>query len=373
MKEPFVFYRALDPQKGSWDGYGFLPQGISDFFAYVADAPSGASIETPELIRAFWNTFLREHPLSADPALGRVETADGVNRMQDTLRKRSRTDAALYQSTFSLVRKSGSRLFYASIGDSLIFLLRNGALYRLDAAETWNGALVTRAGEDQKDRQKTGTISFAGVDGAFLDASSVGILELQTGDRIVLGSDGIADVLSPPQLLKLLSGNTDLLRKELDKLPAQDDMTFLVLDPDVEPVRDVVTELQQDLEDLKKENSNLKRELSRVSSLTARVELLEKQKIEKPREQARRSPTVASITPSRTRNLFPMWIGIAFAIGLLMGLTLFLWSSSRPQPSSRKQAATTTVAPERQSVSPPEIIPERMLLIVHMQCRVATH
>ena len=126
MKEPSVFYRAMDPQKGSWDGFGCFVQNDSDFLAYVADAPSGASIQTPELIRAFWTENLRNAPFSGDPALGCVELADSINRLQDFLRRKSRSDAALYQSTLCVARKSGRRLFYASIGDSCMFLLRKG-------------------------------------------------------------------------------------------------------------------------------------------------------------------------------------------------------------------------------------------------------
>src|SRR5262245_3914586 len=131
MKEPFVFYRALDAQKGSWDGYGFFAQSDSDFVAYVADAPSGASIQTPELIHAFLSQWAREQRGSADPGLARVQIADAVNRLQELLRKNSRAHSSLYQSTLSLACKSGRNLYYVSIGDSMVLLWREGALHRL--------------------------------------------------------------------------------------------------------------------------------------------------------------------------------------------------------------------------------------------------
>lgn len=373
MKEPSVFYRAMDPQKGSWDGYGCFVQNESDFLAYVADAPSGASIQTPELIRAFWTENLRDASFSGDPALGCVELADSINRLQDFLRRKSRSDAALYQSTLCLARKYGRRLFYASIGDSCMFLLRKGTLYRLDTAETWNGALVARPQEPLKERQKTGPIAFAGVDGAFVSPSSVRMLELNPGERLVLATDGVSDVLSPAALATLLQSSNDSLRMELDRFfgpdRIPDDVTLMILDPDVPQERDLALELQSmrgQLDRLQNDNARLHRELERASTFNTRIEKLEKRASER-REPVVRTSTAAphsearfvkSTAAARTAwfGSVPLWlwIGAAFAGGLILGLSFFLWTSQSAANPEEKAAVTQSIPEHRPVIAPPE-------------------
>lgn len=377
MKEPFVFYRAVDPQKGSWDGYGFFAQEGSDFLAFVADAPSGASIQTPELIRAFWAESIRAHSFSGDPALGCVEMADSMNRLQDYLRKQSRSDAALYQSTLCVARLSGRRLFYASIGDSCLFLLRNQQsgsgppgtpmLYRLDTAETWNGALIVRGQEDQSDRQKTGPIRFVGVDGAFVDPSSVRVLDLHPGERLVFATDGICDVLNPASLLKLIQSPQDAIRAQLDRSFSadriRDDATLLVLDPSIAAKSDVSAELQAlkaQMERLQNDNARLHRELQQATTLSSRLDRVEK-RIEQPRAAARPPRAAANVEPRYTEpatKSFTMrlwlWVAAAFLGGLILGLSIFLWTSQSSAAPEEKARPAAAVIPERRpTITPP--------------------
>jgi len=170
MKEPFIFYRAVDAVKGSWDGYGFYPFDNSNFLAFVTDAPSGASIHTPELIKEFWTKYCGEaHELSVDPQIAKLELADAINKLQNVLQQRGRKDAAVYQATLSIARKAGQKLYYCSIGDSTLQILRGEKLYRLNESEIWDGSLIMSQNDTLRERQKTKTLRMIGSGGDFLE------------------------------------------------------------------------------------------------------------------------------------------------------------------------------------------------------------
>ena len=192
MSEPLTFYRALDPVKGSWDGYGYFPLGQSDFLAFVADAPSGASIHTPELIKNFWANYCR-NKRDGDLDQSRIELADGLNRLQDHLQKMSRKDGSAYQATLSLAFKLRTHLLYCSIGDSILQLFRNNKLYRLGSNEVWDGSLVVEENQNLKERTKIETLRFLGQGGDFLHLSDIFSLDVKKTDMLIFCTDGIED------------------------------------------------------------------------------------------------------------------------------------------------------------------------------------
>jgi serine/threonine protein phosphatase PrpC len=196
MKEVFTFYRAVDPVKGSWDGYGYFPMGNDDFLAFVTDAPSGASIHTPELIKEFWRTF------SARPNgdFPQIQLADALNRMQTDLQTRGRRENLLYQATIAVAQKIGSQLFYCCIGDSVFQIYRESKLYRLSDSEVWDGSVIFTPEQKVQDRQKTTEIRFVGSNGSFIPISEIKRLDLKSGDLLLFHTDGIEDLLSPDHL-----------------------------------------------------------------------------------------------------------------------------------------------------------------------------
>ncbi len=132
-----------------------------------------------------------------------------------------------YVTTLSVVVIEGNRLYGANVGDSPIFLLRDGELLRLSVPHVshekgMEHVLTQAVGLDER------------VDLFFFENN------LQQGDRILLASDGLEAVMSEDGIAKLLPrGATTLIkqasRKVKDDLP--DDTTAAVIEIKAESKR----------------------------------------------------------------------------------------------------------------------------------------
>lgn len=387
MSEPFIFYRALDPVKGSWDGYGFFPlNSENDFIAYVTDAPSTASIHTPELIHDFWTEHSRNAlARNGSAELAKMEFADALNRLQDSLQRRSRQDGSVYQATLSVAWKCGEQLLYCAIGDSALQLLRDGRLYRLSLNEVWDGALIMDETGHYKERQKTGSLQIIGNGGEFIGSSQISDLHLETEDLVLLNTDGMEDLLVPQRFIVLLKEGEAHLRKELERVFVQDrlkdDVTLLAVRiqlPQVFDVRFELGQLQTEIRKVQTDHKQLRTELERLSAPQQRLEKIERnlhqlstqiQKINKSQESGRKPllfPDQAkaltrgqTFVPAKTKQKASIpWLLLVtvFLIGLIMGLSFFLWN--RPSAPQRpvRTSAIQNIAPANPT-APPEISP----------------
>jgi serine/threonine protein phosphatase PrpC/LysM repeat protein len=387
MNEPFIFYRALDPLKGSWDGYGFFPlNGENDFIAYVTDAPSTASVHTPELIHDFWTEHIKNiTALNGSAELAKMEFAHALNRLQDSLQRRSRQDGSTYQATLSVAWKSGEQLLYCAIGDSTLQLLRNGRLYRLSLNEVWDGALIMEEMGDYKERQKTGVPQVIGSAGEFIGASQISDLVLKKEDLVLLNTDGLEDLLAPQRFLSLLRNGEDQMRKELERLFVQDrlkdDVTLVAIrirTPQAFDFRQELERLQTQIQKVQMENKQLHSELEHFSAFPLRLDKMEKniaqlnqqlQKSTKGQDTGRKSlfaepsknPSAGrtfSATKAKVKAPTPWILLIAvFLSGLILGLSFFLWSRPGRQPAPAKASAVRNALPSS-NISPPEITAE---------------
>lgn len=376
MSEPFTFYRALDPVKGSWDGYGFYRSGESDFVAFVTDAPSAASIHTPELIRDFWTKFIRENfQESPDPDVARFELADGINRLHDFLQRRSRIDGSGYQATLSIARKITNQLFYCSVGDSMVQLLRNGALYRLNDSEVWDGSLIIKESRNLLERQKTVVLRFVGDGGDFVAASAISSITLQPGDRLLFSTDGVEDLLPPDRLIPILKSKPETMRREFENIFAQeklrDDITFLALDIEVPDGFDDQKEIgliRSEMDALKKEQGAFRNDLTRLALPGARLERIEKnltqigqqvQALHKKLEALPKNrPTGSFSIPHESRAGRGLWLWIAGSaiVALLLAIGFLLLDRSKPvEETLRIPQRRQEPAPQPRSIAPPEI------------------
>lgn len=381
MSEPFIFYRALDPVKGSWDGYGFFPlHAENDFIAYVTDAPSTASVHTPELIHAFWIEHSRTiAALNGSAELAKMEFADALNRLQDSLQRRSRQDGSVYQATLSVAWKCGEQLLYCAIGDSALQLLRDGRLYRLSLNEVWDGALIMDETGQYKERQKTGSPQIIGNGGEFIGSSQISDLHLKKEDFVLLNTDGMEDLLAPQRFIALLKEGETNLRKELERLFVQDrlkdDVTLLAIriqQPQGFDVREELGLLQTEIRKIQADHKQLRTELDQASIPQQRLEKIEKnlnqlsqqiQKSNKTQESGRKllssQDQSKALSSGRTfvqpKTGIP-WLLLAsvFLIGLILGLSFFLWNRPSTQRPPVRASAIQNVPPSN-SVSPPEI------------------
>lgn len=134
-------------------------------------------------------------------------------------------------------------LHWLSVGDSAIYLYRNGGVFQLNREHTYLNQLYTRElGETiiSKERAEQDTdarrlTSFVGIDRLTEVDGSLRPLPLHPGDVILLCSDGISGVLAPPELMEAMSLDLDEGCAMLETLvqekniPAQDNYTGILI------------------------------------------------------------------------------------------------------------------------------------------------
>ena len=111
------------------------------------------------------------------------------------------------------VHIQGERLHWLSVGDSAIFLARNGGVFQLNREPTCLNRLFLQELEREviekeraiSDPDAPRLTSFVGIDRLTEVDLSLRPLTLQRGDTLLLCSDGIGGVLTPPELLECMS------------------------------------------------------------------------------------------------------------------------------------------------------------------------
>ena len=104
------------------------------------------------------------------------------------------------------------KFYYASVGDSSLFLLRSGSLYRLNREQNLchekyldrirEGNMVP--GDLQDDREAPALTAFLGMEGLSDIDCSVRPLPIERGDVLMACSDGVAGVLSEAEITEAL-------------------------------------------------------------------------------------------------------------------------------------------------------------------------
>ncbi len=369
MKEIFTFYRAVDPVKGSWDGYGHFPEGQDDFLAFVTDAPSGASIHTPELIKDFWKSISENDGPANFP---HVQLADALNRLQNDLQSKGRHENILYQATLAVVRKIGGKLYFCCIGDSVLQIYRGGTLYRLSESEVWDGALIATSGQKMVERQKTREIRFIGSQGSFIPVSEIGCLDISDQDSILLYTDGVEDLLTPDRLLRMLGMAAGEMRQQMEITFAQDkvkdDATLLVIPVRVPPsfqAEKEIVSLRLQLEKMQKENREMRSQVFDFTATRARVEKVEttlsriSQDVQRLNrrstgERTLATPAGSGVSSRKQQKMFWFLPLLCLLIGTAAGAFLFRGKGKRPAPKTVQQEHQRSV-PVQRPVAPPEI------------------
>lgn len=145
-------------------------------------------------------------------------------------------------STLIVVLVHGNKLFFLSVGDSHIYLLRDNKLFLLNSEHNQNSRLMDKVAEgvisvDQyRDIMgKSAITSFIGIEELELYDVSYRPLELKKDDYILLMSDGVFGTLSDRQLLELKQENAAdyaaaiAQAVECSARPKQDNYTAIIL------------------------------------------------------------------------------------------------------------------------------------------------
>ena len=146
-------------------------------------------------------------------------------------------------TTLVAVHIQRNQLHWVSVGDSAIYLYRSGGVFQLNREHTYLNQLYTReltediickerAEQDEDARRLT---AFVGIDRLTEVDGSLRPLPLQSGDVLLLCSDGISGVLTPPELMEAMrlapdEGCALLETLVLEKqVPEQDNYTGIMI------------------------------------------------------------------------------------------------------------------------------------------------
>ena len=145
-------------------------------------------------------------------------------------------------STLTVVLVHGNKLFFLSVGDSHIYLLRDNKLFLLNSEHNQNSRLMDKVAEgvisveQYRDIMgKSAITSFIGIEELELYDVSYRPLELKKDDYILLMSDGVFGTLSDKQLLELKQESAAdyaaaiAQAVECSARPKQDNYTAIIL------------------------------------------------------------------------------------------------------------------------------------------------
>lgn len=232
------------------DAFGFSDPGDAGFvrhaglLAVLADGMGGLE-RGEEASRLAVRTFLAEYaqkhsdqeiPSALDAAMAAANSAvNGLGRGAGSEAPGTTLVAAAVR---------GDELYWIAAGDSSLYLWRGGSLTQLNTPHIYARALdlAVTAGKltdaaAQADPQRDALTSYLGVGTALETDRNIRPLKLQSGDRVVLCSDGLSNTLSESEIAAALgSGHPQeaceaLVSSALDRqAPGQDNITILLLD-----------------------------------------------------------------------------------------------------------------------------------------------
>ena len=182
------------------------------------------------------------HP-GTDP-LGLLRTA--IEKSTDQVRAGVEADPAKIgmATTLTAILTDGERFGLAHVGDSRAYLLHSGALRPITRDQTLVQEMVDagRISAEEAAASPHRHIVLQAVDGRTVPAPDLTWIELSAGDRVLLCTDGLTDLLPDADIQRLLAVDTPrlaafgLVRAALDA-GGHDNITCVVADlVDAEPV-----------------------------------------------------------------------------------------------------------------------------------------
>lgn len=114
-------------------------------------------------------------------------------------------------TTLTAVVTDGERFGLAHVGDSRGYLFRDGRLARLTRDDTYVQRLVEEGTilEDEVPTHPWRNVVLRSINGTASQPSDVSTLDLGTGDRVLLASDGLTDLVPDTMVAELLARYDD--------------------------------------------------------------------------------------------------------------------------------------------------------------------
>ncbi|THB64193.1 MAG: hypothetical protein D6E12_15445 [Desulfovibrio sp.] len=241
------------------------------------------------------------------------------------------------------------KLYWASVGDSRLYLFRNGRLFQMTTDHAYAkelerdvalGYMTREEAEHHPDRNAL--TSFVGLPELMDVDRNLRPYPLREGDRVMLVSDGVYGALAEDEMAGLLAGDPQQAAEALIKavynkdLPYQDNSTVAVfaVEPDNTPFTGVTDRPEE--------------------SLTVRME-----REEKPQEQADRTVRLADSSGTadgpKRRSLWVVLVVVS-VLATLAALYVILGTDIIFPPEPEPAAANATL--EHEPSGPPPAEPE---------------
>ncbi|MFC7496015.1 MULTISPECIES: PP2C family protein-serine/threonine phosphatase [unclassified Nocardioides] len=147
-------------------------------------------------------------------------------------------------TTLTAVATDGYRAVLAHVGDSRAYLLRDGDLRQLSRDHTYVQHLVDSGQLDADARagHPWSNVVLRSLDGGPESSLDLTELDLQVGDRLLLCSDGLTDLVPELEIAEALKGLADphaaasILVHAANTAGGRDNVTCLVLDVEIGPL-----------------------------------------------------------------------------------------------------------------------------------------
>ena len=281
----------------------------------------------------------------------------------------------------------GNNIWWASVGDSHLYLVRNRELNKINADHSYGGFLdaMSKAGtpvEPEPGLARNMLMSaITGVDIADIDCPT-SPLQLKHGDRIIICSDGM-DTLSDGKIIQYSDWSespkecVDALLNAVEEAesPKQDNTTVLIIniiDKAIQASAAAKTEEEVDDEDITDTRGN---ERAAASKLEKTVELTEDSaeepdEIELPELEAESVPEPPVppepvVTPKDDKTgpqkNTGLMIGIAAAVIIAAGIGGFFMLGKEKAPTTILEPDTTSITPaEPEEEIATEVEPEEV-------------
>ena len=146
----------------------------------------------------------------ADP-LVLLDSATRLAQQQISLGAGRDPGCAGMATTLTAVVTDGTRFALVHVGDSRGYLFRDGVLHRITSDHTFvqrlvdDGSLTAEAARTHPWRH----VVLRSLDGSVHETGDLTELDLRVGDRVLLASDGLSDLVSDDRVARVLAHHAD--------------------------------------------------------------------------------------------------------------------------------------------------------------------
>lgn len=218
-EDNFFLQGKMMPEKHSKGAFSHISKDTNCFIAAVFDGMGGecagekaSFLAASELMK--YHKQLTERPLGLESCLGILdEYVRSANRcvFQAAWRQKELEGMG---TTFASICVCGNQAVSLNIGDSRVYLFRNGVLEKLSTDHTEAERLV-RLGVISRDNARKRNERFAlsryfGIspEEGLMEASVSEVIDIENDDIFIVCSDGLTDMLSEEDMKSIISNHT---------------------------------------------------------------------------------------------------------------------------------------------------------------------